>query len=60
VYGSSDRLAAYPASHPVTPEDLSATIYHLLGIAPETTLRDSLDRPWPLSQGEPVWGLLGA
>jgi len=58
VYGSSDRLAAYPASNPVTPQDLSATIYHLLGIDRELTVRDAQGRPYSLSTGEPVWDLL--
>lgn len=32
VVGSSDPLATEPAETPVRPEDLSATIYHCLGI----------------------------
>ncbi|MCY2966012.1 MAG: DUF1501 domain-containing protein, partial [Planctomycetota bacterium] len=59
VYGSSDRLAAYPASNAVTPDDLAATVYHLLGIDREQTLYDPLRRPWPLCQGEPVWDIIG-
>ncbi|HLJ11545.1 MAG TPA: DUF1501 domain-containing protein, partial [Planctomycetaceae bacterium] len=58
VHGSSDRLAAYPASSPVTPQDLSATMYHLLGIDPRLELRDAQARPYVLSAGEPVWDLL--
>jgi hypothetical protein len=58
VYGSSDRLAAYPASNPVTPQDLAATIYHLLGIESRQTIRDPLGREYPLSSGEPVWDLV--
>src|SRR5207237_9346366 len=30
VYGSSDRLAAHPATAPVSPDDLAATIYHAI------------------------------
>ncbi len=59
IHGSSDRLAAYPATAPVTPEDLSATIYHLLGIAPRTEVRDHLGRPLPLSDGTPLTVLCG-
>lgn len=59
VYGSSDRIAAYPATNPVTPDDLAATVYHLLGIDRELTLYDSQQRPWALCRGEPVWELLG-
>lgn len=58
VYGSSDRLAAWPASNPVTPQDLSATIYHLLGIDHHQTIRDSLQRPFALSTGEPLGEVL--
>jgi uncharacterized protein (DUF1501 family) len=58
VYGASDRLAAYPARHPVTPQDLSATIYHLLGIDRHRVIHDHAGRPLPLSSGEPIWALL--
>jgi hypothetical protein len=58
VFGSSDRLAAYPASNPVTPEALAATIYHLLGIDARQTLRDPQGRSFPISLGEPLWNLI--
>jgi hypothetical protein len=32
VYGASDREGAYPASNPVSPPELAATLYKLLGI----------------------------
>ncbi|RPI88689.1 MAG: DUF1501 domain-containing protein [Planctomycetaceae bacterium] len=54
VYGASDAFAAYPKSNPVTPEDIAATIYHALGIDPETLLRDPLDRPIALATGRPI------
>ena len=57
VYGASDRFAAYPKSNPVTPEDIAATIYHALGISPETQIRDPLDRPHALAVGEPILDL---
>lgn len=57
VFGASDRLAAYPAASPVTPEDLAATIYHALGIAPATTLHDTLGRPYTLTAGTPLTSL---
>ena len=34
VYGSSDKIAAYPKDNPVSPEDFLATIYHALGLDP--------------------------
>ncbi len=45
VYGESDERAKYPAEKPVKPEDLAATIYHLLGIDPGTEIYDRNNRP---------------
>ena len=58
VYGASDRIGAYPAEGRVRPEDLSATIFHCLGYAPETEYRDPLDRPHPISRGEVIHAIL--
>ncbi len=54
VYGSSDEFAAYPKNNPVTPEMITATIYHALGISAETTIRDPLDRPQAVALGSPI------
>ena len=54
VYGASDRIGAYPANDPVTPQDVLATIYHLLGIDIETIIYDKLHRPHKLVKGEPI------
>jgi Protein of unknown function (DUF1501) len=59
VHGASDRIAAYPTSAPVSPQDLMATLYHCLGIDPHTLIHDPQDRPYTLVEGEPVAGLLG-
>ena len=45
VYGSSDDLAEYPKDAPVTPADLAATIYSLLGVNPSHELHTSDGRP---------------
>jgi len=45
VYGRSDRDSAYPASSPVSPEDMLATIYHAMGISPESLIQDPTGRP---------------
>ena len=58
VFGASDRIGAYPASDPVRPEDLSATMLRLLGIDPETEVRDALNRPLPASPGTVIAGVL--
>jgi hypothetical protein len=58
VHGSSDRYAAYPARDPVTPADVAATVYHLLGVDPTLELHDALDRPQRLCLGELIAGIL--
>jgi hypothetical protein len=58
VLGSSDRMAAYPATDPVTPENLIATLYHALGADPHATIVDQQNRPYHLVDGEPLWALL--
>jgi hypothetical protein len=51
VHGTTDKHAAYPLADAVAPRDLIATIFHCLGIPPETELHDPLGRPIPLSRG---------
>jgi hypothetical protein len=48
VVGRSDRIAGTVAERPVSPKDILATVYHLLGIDPATTLTDRTGRPVPL------------
>jgi len=58
VYGASDKIGAYPRDGRVRPEDLSATIFHCLGYAPETEYLDPLGRPHPVSRGEVLRAIL--
>ncbi len=58
VYGASDSMAATPTRDPVTPDDLLATVYHLLGIDHRSIIEDLGGRPHVLVDGEPVRGLL--
>jgi uncharacterized protein (DUF1501 family) len=58
VYGASDKVAAYPASHPHDPRDLAATIYHLLGVPADTLVQDQTGRPHSLVVGKKIDGLL--
>ena len=58
VYGSSDKNAAYPDKDPVLLDDLTATVFSLLGIDPQTEVRDKLNRPLPVSAGKIVTGLM--
>lgn len=58
VYGESDRFGAYPKSNPVHPYDLLSTVFHAVGIDPDTEYRDNLNRPRRLvDHGGPVLGL---
>jgi len=59
IFGASDRWAAYPASDPVSPDDLGATILHALGIDPATMVKDALDRPLRINDGTPIMPLFG-
>jgi hypothetical protein len=59
VHGSSDKIAAYPATHPTTPADFTATIYHCLGIDPHGETHDQGERPIALSKGNPIAPLVG-
>jgi uncharacterized protein (DUF1501 family) len=58
IHGASDRIAAYPAADPVTPEDLIATVYHCLGVDSTGVMHDLQDRPFPLADGRPILELL--
>lgn len=51
VFGATDKQAAYPISHPVSPGDVVATIYQLLGIDPHTMVPDRTGRPIGISHG---------
>ena len=59
IYGASDKHGAYPADKPVTPEDIAATIYHAMGVDPETLVRDRFGRPHPVATGKPILDLFG-
>ena len=48
VVGKTDRIAGSVVERPISPKDVLATVYHLLGIDPEATLTDRTGRPLPL------------
>jgi hypothetical protein len=54
TYGASDRLGAYPATDPVTPGDLAATLFWRFGLDPTLEIRDLTGRPYRLAEGEPL------
>jgi uncharacterized protein (DUF1501 family) len=52
AYGRSDKDAAWPLDHPVSPEDLASTIFDALGIDPHAyLLMDKQGRPLTLVDG---------
>ncbi len=57
VYGASDPGGAYPKDRPARPDDITATVFHALGLDPETEIRDQLNRPMPISAGKPLSAL---
>jgi len=59
VYGSSDRIGSEPSEKRTSPADLTATVYHALGIDPDTTVPDRLGRPLSLTEGTPLKSLFG-
>ncbi len=60
VYGATDRDSAYPTDHPVSPEDMLATIYHALGIGADSIMYDQHGRPNRVVEGTPLSGLFGS
>jgi uncharacterized protein (DUF1501 family) len=59
VYGRSDATASAPLENPVHPTDLLATVYHSVGIAPETIVYNHLNQPRELVMGNVIGGIIG-
>ncbi len=57
--GASDKFGAYPTLQPVSPPDITATIFHALGLDPKQLMSDAQGRPLPISTGTPVAQLIG-
>jgi hypothetical protein len=59
-HGTTDASGMAPATDPVTPDDLSSTIFHQLGIDPHMELQTATGRPMQLfREGKVVEKLLG-
>ncbi len=54
VVGRSDKTAGDPLERRVSPKDILATMYHLLGVDPGIMLHDQQGRPMPLIPGGEV------
>lgn len=57
VIGSTDPTGGYPASDPVTPEQMAATIYQSLGLPQSIAWHDAENRPHYVYHGDPIPGL---
>jgi hypothetical protein len=59
VIGESSARAEAPKSRPVGPQDLMATLFHVLGVPPELHYTDPSGRPVPmLDGGKPIRELI--
>jgi hypothetical protein len=59
TYGTTDRLAEYPAENPVTPADIAKTVYRAAGIH-DLQAHDAQGRPYHLlEEGRPIEALFG-
>jgi len=58
IVGASDKQAGDVADRPVSPKDLLATMYHLLGIDHHTLIYDRQGRPHPLVEGNVIGEVL--
>ncbi|MCA9168118.1 MAG: DUF1501 domain-containing protein [Planctomycetales bacterium] len=57
VYGKSDKTASAPVDGGVHPTQLLATIYHALGLNPQTIVYNHLNQPREMVKAEAVTGL---
>ncbi len=57
VHGKSDKTGSAPLEDPVHPGELLATIYHAVGIDPETIVYNHLNQPRELVKAQAVHAL---
>ena len=59
VYGESDKTGSAPLRDPVHPIELLATMYHSIGINPQSIVFNHLNQPRELVKADPVTALFG-
>jgi uncharacterized protein (DUF1501 family) len=59
IVGSTTRLGDAPKDRPLTPSDIHATVYHVLGVDPTIQFLNHAGRPVPaLDHGTPIAELI--
>jgi len=58
VLGASDRTGAEPLEMPVTPAEVTATVYRVLGLETSSTFLNSDEEPLPLLDAAPIEELM--
>jgi len=59
VVGQSDSIGGHPHSRPISPADINATVFSMLGYEPNNISYKMNDgRPIPLSEGQPIREIL--
>ena len=59
VVGATNDEGERPVERPLTPADVLATVYHVLGIDPRQTFLDNSGRPIPiLDSGSPIMEII--
>ena len=59
IFGSSDKLGAYPETDAVTPADLAATLFWRFGLDPTQEMLDLTGRPYKRAEGQAIRGVFG-
>lgn len=54
VVGQSDEVAGFPDGEGYFPNDIAATVYHALGIRPDSEVYDMEGRPLAVNDGTPI------
>lgn len=57
LIGRSDETGAFPATRAFSPNDVAATVYHVLGVPAEAEVHDRVGRPVRLNRGEVIESL---
>jgi hypothetical protein len=58
VHGATDNQAAHVTDAAVSPADLTATMFELLGVSAAKAIPDAAGRPHRLSPGTPIRGIM--